>query len=118
MMASFLSKFKTMKVSLLVLSMEGPALNPRGGDNRKLRDKALIFFKRLRQKEHIADEHAVPGLFGHHSDRQAIIFICSGIDVLDKNIMPLQVTEQAIVKGLKFFSGKRTVIGTPPNIIF
>ena len=56
---------------------QGAPLKIRHCNDRKLRDKALIFLQRLRQDEHIADEHAVPGKFGHKADRQAVVFVCA-----------------------------------------
>ena len=70
----------------------------------------------IRRDEHVAREQAVPGLLGHHPDRQAVLRIGAGIDVLDEQLAVLQIGGHPLVGGIEMGFRDPVVDRPPPDI--
>src|SRR6516162_4938633 len=84
------------------------------------RESGLETFKLLdrRADEHVARKEAVPRAVGNHPDRQAVSRIGPGIEVLDKNLAPLEISEHPLVDALEALGSERLIDLSPPHGVF
>ena len=69
-----------------------------------------------RAEEHVSREHAVPCVLRHDPDRNPVLGIGTGPQVLHEDSAPLQVGAHAAVQVLEFLGRERPILGAPPDL--
>ena len=69
-----------------------------------------------RLDEQVLDEQRMPGIFGDHAGRQAVILVGAAEQVLDEQLHALGVGQHVCVQGVELLGG-HGLVGVPPDLI-
>ena len=93
---------------LLGVSLEAWAV-----DHREI-GREIVKIRPFRAAQHVPDEKAVPGHFGHHADIDGMARVRPAHQILNEIVTALHMRQHVFVKGIKAFGRHRGVV-VPPD---